>query len=227
MKRSQINLIMRQAEEFLAERRFYLPPFAAWSPADWAGKGLAARQIVACRLGWDITDFGLGDFAHCGLFLFTIRNGDLTPNAPGPRKTYAEKILIVEEGQLTPLHFHWSKMEDIINRGGGELVVQLFNALPDESVDRVTPVTVWTDGFERTVPAGGTLRLAPGESITLPQRNYHAFWAEGGKLLLGEVSQVNDDAADNRFAERVGRFPAIVEDEPPRHLLCTDYERYI
>ena len=185
------------------------------------------RQIAACRLGWDITDFGLGDFARRGLFLFTIRNGDLSPAAPLPRKTYAEKILIVEEGQLTPLHFHWSKMEDIINRGGGELVVQLFNALPDEQVDRVSPVTVWTDGMQRTVPAGGTLTLTPGESITLPQRNYHAFWGQGGKLLLGEVSQVNDDDADNRFAEPLGRFPAIVEDEAPRHLLCTDYPRYL
>ena len=187
---------------------------------------VAVEQIAACRLGWDITDFGQGNFARRGLFLFTLRNGRPGPNAPLPRKTYAEKILIVEEGQLTPLHFHWSKMEDIINRGG-ELVVQLFNALPDEQPDRESPVTVWTDGMQRTVPAGGTLTLAPGESITLPQRNYHAFWAQGGKLLLGEVSQVNDDDADNRFAEPLGRFPAIVEDEAPRHLLCTDYPRYL
>ncbi len=227
MNRSQINHIMRQAEAFLEERRFILPPFARWSPADWRGRGDAAQQIVSCRLGWDITDFGLGDFARCGLFLFTLRNGNLSPSAVGPRKTYAEKILIVEEGQLTPLHFHWSKMEDIINRGGGDLLVQLFNALPDEQIDRQSPVTVWTDGVQRTVPAGGTLRLGPGESITLSQRNYHAFWAEGGRLLLGEVSQVNDDAADNRFAQPVGRFPAIVEDEAPLHLLCTDYERYL
>ena len=75
MNRSQINLIMRQAEEFLAERRFVLPPFATWSPAEWAGKGAAVEQIAACRLGWDITDFGQGNFARRGLFLFTLYNG--------------------------------------------------------------------------------------------------------------------------------------------------------
>ena len=25
-------------------------------------------------------------------------------------KLYAEKLLIVEEGQITPYHFHWSKL---------------------------------------------------------------------------------------------------------------------
>ena len=37
---------------------------------------------------------------------------------------------------------------------------------------------------------------------------------------------MNDDRSDNRFYDSLGRFPAIVEDEPPLHLLCTDYARY-
>ena len=36
--------------------------------------------------------------------------------------------MIVEENQETPMHFHWSKMEDIINRGGGNLVIELFRS---------------------------------------------------------------------------------------------------
>jgi len=76
-------------------------------------------------LGWDITDFGGGDFLKKGLLLFTMRNGNLYDDRY--TKPYAEKYLIVEEGQVTPFHFHWKKMEDIINRGGGNLLVQVYN----------------------------------------------------------------------------------------------------
>ena len=41
--------------------------------------------------------------------------------------------------------------------------------------------------------------------------------------MVGEVSDVNDDRADNRFYEEVGRFPEIVEDQEPRYYLCTEY----
>jgi D-lyxose ketol-isomerase len=52
---------------------------------------------------------------------------------------------------------------------------------------------------------------------------YHSFWAEGGKTLIGEVSMVNDDNADNRFYEPMGRFPQIEEDEEALYLLCNEY----
>ena len=42
-------------------------------------------------------------------------------------------------------------------------------------------------------------------------------------MLVGEVSSCNDDVADNRFFEPIGRFPAVEEDEPPYRLLCTEY----
>jgi D-lyxose ketol-isomerase len=44
-----------------------------------------------------------------------------------------------------------------------------------------------------------------------------------GPVLLGEVSQCNDDNTDNRFSPPVGRFPTIEEDEPPYRLLCNEY----
>ncbi|MCC7493315.1 MAG: D-lyxose/D-mannose family sugar isomerase [Fimbriimonadaceae bacterium] len=220
MQRSQINALMREAEEFFAAHRFALPLWAAWSPADWAAAGPEAAEVRRHQLGWDITDFGLGDFERCGLLLFTIRNGKL--GDPRSQKPYAEKIMIVRERQLTPLHFHWQKIEDIINRGGGELVIELYNSEATEA-KAATPVTVSIDGVTQTVPAGGQVRLRPGQSITLPPRLYHAFWGEGGQVLVGEVSAVNDDAGDNRFHDPLGRFPAIIEDEPPRHLLCTEY----
>ena len=141
-------------------------------------------------------------------------------------KLYAEKIMIVQQGQLTPLHFHWDKMEDIINRGGGKLLIQMYNATPDEKLDENSQVKVSTDGVLRTLPPGGIVSLNPGESITLPQYCYHKFWAEESRTLVGEVSMVNDDNSDNRFYQPVPRFPEVEEDETPLHLLCTDYPKY-
>ena len=220
MKRSRINAILRDADAFLKRRQFHLPPFAYWTPQEWGRRGEEAREIVDRRLGWDITDFGQGDYERIGLFVFTLRNG-----APGGAKTYAEKVLVVDVDQVTPMHFHWSKMEDIINRGGGGLAVKLHDATDDEDLAD-TDVTVCLDGVARTVPAGGTVVLTPGESITLAPRCYHEFWGVGERVMVGEVSKVNDDNTDNRFHRPVGRFPDIDEDEPPLHLLVNDYERY-
>ncbi len=225
MKRSEINAIMQKADAFIQSRGFYLPPFAYWTPQDWTGKGAEAIEIVENKLGWDITDFGRGNFDALGLFLFTVRNGNSRDLQTLKGKLYAEKIMVVEDGQVTPMHFHWSKMEDIINRGGGDLLIQLYQATADEQLDEKNEVSVSIDGVRRRVAAGETLRLTPGESITLEPRCYHKFWGKG-RVLVGEVSLVNDDEHDNRFYEPVGRFPDIEEDVPPLHLLCNDYTRY-
>lgn len=224
MKRSEINQIIKEAKSFMSGKQFFLPPWAFWSVADWQKNKTTAAEITTNMLGWDITDFGSGDFMKRGLFLFTIRNGKFNVD----KKPYAEKIMIVEENQETPMHFHWSKMEDIINRGGGNLVIELYNSTPGEKFAD-TPVTFKTDGITRTVEAGGTVILTPGESICLEQGVYHRFYGQPGKgkVLVGEVSMVNDDANDNCFYETIGRFPTINEDEEPLHLLVSDYAKFI
>jgi len=123
------------------------------------------------------------------------------------------------------MHFHWSKMEDIINRGGGNILIRVYNSTPDEQLDLISDVLVHLDGREVVVPAGTQVRLTPGESISLYPYMYHDFSVEqgSGPVLLGEVSQCNDDNTDNRFLEGIGRFPAIEEDEPPYRLLCNEY----
>ncbi len=225
MKRSAINTIMREADEFIQSKGFHLPPFAYWTPEEWRSKGEEAKAIVDARLGWDITDFGEGDFRKKGLFLFTLRNGALEDLERGKGRVYAEKLMVCEPGQVAPLHFHWNKTEDIINRAGGTLRVQLYNATRDEDLAD-SEVTVRMDGVKHTFPAGETVSLQPGESITLDPYCYHKFWVEGETTLLGEVSTVNDDEQDNRFYEPIGRFSEIEEDEPPRHLLVQDYDAY-
>jgi len=226
MKRSEINAIMHRADDFLHQQNFHLPPFAYWTPEDWRHRGPEAREIVQNKLGWDITDFGKGDFLHLGLFLFTIRNGNPENWKSLHGKLYAEKVMLVEEKQVTPYHFHWSKMEDIINRGGGKLLIQLYNSTPAETLDEQGEVLVSVDGVERKLPAGSVVTLSPGESISLPQYCYHQFWAGEGRALVGEVSMVNDDNQDNRFLQPLPRFPPIEEDESPWHLLVNDYPKY-
>lgn len=221
MKRSEINAIQESAKRFLSERSFPLPPWAAWGPADWAAAGEEASEIRENMLGWDVTDFGSGDFRNRGLFLFTLRNG----NPRRDKKPYAEKIMVVETHQETPMHFHQLKMEDIINRGGGNLVVEVYGSTPEGGLsDGVLAVS--TDGIRRTLVSGTRLVLSPGESVCLEPRVYHRFWAEGGRTLVGEVSMSNDDVGDNCFLEPLGRFPEIEEDVPPLHLLVCDYPRY-
>jgi D-lyxose ketol-isomerase len=129
--------------------------------------------------------------------------------------------------QVTPYHYHRSKMEDIIHRGGGgKLCVKLYGSRGPHEQDKQSPVPLTVDGRNFTVPAGEVVRLGPGESISLFQGVFHEFWAEGSALLLGEVSMVNDDHTDNFFLNAPGRFPAINEDEEPLHLLVGDYGKY-
>lgn len=224
MKRSQINSIIQKAEVFFSEQKFKLPPWAYWEPTEWKGRYDTVAEIVESMLGWDVTPFSSDDFYKRGLLAFTLRNGLLGKND----KTYGEKILIVEENQETPFHFHFSKMEDIINRGGGNLVIELYSSTEDGGFG-IGPITISLDGVKKQIEAGGTVILTPGESICLYQRLYHRFYGEQGKgkVLVGEVSSVNDDTADNRWHEELGRFPGIDEDSEPVHLLAIDYKNYL
>ena len=219
MKRSEINRIIESSAEFLSENRFFLPEWAGWSPETWATKGKECREIKDNRLGWDVTDFGKGRFSEEGLTLVTIRNG----NPAADKKPYCEKIMIVREHQITPIHFHWYKMEDIINRGGGDLCIKIWESDSEEKMIEGTRTMVQIDGISTSVISGETFRLRPGQSITFTPGLYHTFWAENGTCMAGEVSTVNDDANDNRFYEPLGRYPAIEEDEPARYLLCNEY----
>lgn len=219
MKRSEINTYLAEALAAFQKAGFTLPPFGYLPYAIWSTRGHEYDEIRRCMLGWDITDFGSGDFLRIGLTLFTLRNGDPTDPAG---KTYAEKLMYVRPGQVTPMHYHTRKMEDIIVRAGANLIVELW--LPDENgglSDR--DVTVSMDGVRQTFPAGTRIALAPGQSITMARGLYHSFFADGGPCVVGEVSMVNDDNTDNHFLEACGRFPPIEEDAEPEFCLCFAY----
>ena len=156
MKRSEINGIIDGAIAFCRERNFLLPPFAYWTPEQFRSAGAEYREIFDNKLGWDVTDFGSGDFGRAGLTLLTVRNGKRGSSAyPKP---YAEKLLIVEEGQVTPYHYHALKTEDIINRGGGNLIVKLYNSASETQTAK-TAVTVHMDGRSFKAAAGEQVRV--------------------------------------------------------------------
>jgi D-lyxose ketol-isomerase len=223
MKRSTINRLIIEAMKFIGDTGFNLPPFAFWSPEDWRQKGHEVDEIRENSLGWDVTDFGSNNFEKCGLLLFTIRNGNQHKSERFPKK-YAEKIMLVKEKQVTPMHFHWNKSEDIINRGGGVLTLILYKSTEEERLSKET-FSVSVDGLLKDCSPGEKFELAPGQSICLEPYIYHTFYGTEGKgaVLVGEVSDVNDDKNDNRFLELAGRFPKIEEDEAPLHLLCNEY----
>jgi D-lyxose ketol-isomerase len=204
----------------------YLPPFCHFTPKDWETKGHEYDEVRDCMLGWDITDYGLNNFDKIGFSLITIRNGNRNMNDEYP-KVYAEKLLYLKEGQTAPNHFHWYKTEDIINRGGGNVLIRVYNSKENEDIDYESDVTVYTDGKKYKVKAGTQIKLTPGESIYIPQFLYHDFSVEEGTgaVLLGEVSQCNDDNNDNHFNPPVRRFPEIEEDEVPYRLLCNEYPK--
>ena len=220
MKRSEINRYINEAKNFFAEHQFHLPVWVDWSPAEWATKGDECEEIRRNQLGWDVTDFATGKFEEIGLTLVTIRNG----NVKYDKKTYCEKIMFVRENQITPTHFHWKKMEDIIHRGGGTFCVRLWKADENEQPTDA-PCSVQIDGVTTVIPAGEVLRLQPGQSISFEPYMYHEFWSEGGHSMIGEESTVNDDENDNRFLQSPGRYPSIEEDEPAQYLLCNEYNK--
>ena len=227
MKRSTINDIMGQADAFIRSFGFALPPFAYWTPEDMRARRGQIDGIVQGRMGWDITDYGEGCFDEMGLFLFTLRNGRQADLKRGGGMCYAEKLLISRKDQLSPMHRHYLKAEDIINRGGAVMAIELFGSAPDGSLDERAGGTVLCDGVARDYAPGEVLLFQPGESITLMPGDWHAFWGEGGDVLIGEVSTVNDDETDNWFRDPIGRFAKIEEDVAPDHLLVSDYGRWL
>ena len=228
MKRSRINEVMAAADDMIRSFGFVLPPFAYWTPDQFKANKTAARRIIDSRMGWDITDYGQGDFDNLGLFLFTLRNGQLADLQRGGGMCYAEKLLISRHDQRAPCHTHVVKAEDIINRGGATLAVKLNGSNPDGSFSETAGGVVRCDGIERPYKGGEVLLLAPGESVTLMPGDWHAFWGEAGDVLIGEVSTVNDDVTDNIFvSQKIGRFSAIDEDVAPTHLLVSDYDKWL
>src|SRR5258708_9291521 len=106
MKRSEVNAIMQQADDFIRSFGFLLPPFAYWSVDEFRRRRGEAGGILKTRLGWDITDYGRGKVRELGLFLFTGRNWVVRDLPKRRRQLYAEQITISRRGQPSPSDLH-------------------------------------------------------------------------------------------------------------------------
>ena len=217
MKRSEVNSAITQAKELLAHYRWSLPYWAHWNSEDFANRSALANHMYLHQMGWDVTDFGSGNFAQRGLTLFCLRNGIQSNPESVP---YAEKLLFVSENQETPFHYHKIKMEDIINRGGGVLMVEFRH----HEATNQNKISVNVDGAIQSLSPNEPLELAAGQSVTMTRGLYHRFYAKPGHgmVLGGEVSQVNDDSGDNYFLDELGRFSTIEENEPVLHPLWNE-----
>lgn len=221
VKRSQINSMIESSFEFLEKMNFKLPKWYKWNAEEWRSNAESATEIFDNKLGWDVTDLGSGDLEKRGQVLFTIRNGSYLPCCT---KNYCEKIIIIENEQFCPFHYHKIKTEDIINRGGDNLVMQFYKARDDDEFSD-EDITISIDGIKRVIKAGEKVVLEPGESVCIEPFVYHSFWSENrNKILVHEVSKVNDDSTDNFFYDKtIGRFPTVDEDEEIKYFLVNDY----
>ncbi len=225
MKRSEINKAIDKAIERLEEYKIKLPMFAYWTPDEIKSNKDKMARIEERMLGWDVTDFGRGDFKKCGAVLFTARNGD--KNDKELKAPYAEKYIVLDdsEEQEIPFHYHISKTEDIINRGGGIMVVEMYNKAENGGLDVNNNVECYMDSVKYSIKPGEKIEILPGNSITIESFKYHRFYAKKGQemLIAGEVSRVNDDTSDNVFLVNSERFCGIEEDENKKYTLANEY----
>ena len=220
MKRSEINAAINTAKKMMDEYNWTLPEWGYWSKEDYKDKPEISKYLKDHQMGWDVTDFGKDNFNSQGITLFCIRNGI---QGAKDDKPYAEKLLFMQEGQEIPFHSHKVKLEDIINRGGGDLAIE-FLEVDKDFRELQKEIDVLVDGQTLKIQPLKPLILKRGQSVTVERNVYHKFYAvEGtGMVMAGEVSQVNDDNKDNYFLEPVGRFSDIEEDEAATHLLWNE-----
>lgn len=224
MKRSFVDARIDEMIAMCERHGARLPGFAQWGEDDYRADPAAARRILDGGLGWNVVEFKPGGFAQTGLSVFTLRMGDWRQLAQGRGRLYAEKVLLVQDGQRTPHHYHIVKTEDIVNRGGARFVVELFKV--DRAGARLKErFRALKDVKTLDLEPGAKVMLEPGESLTLDPFVAHAFWAEGGATLAGEVSLANDDRADNLFLPPLSAPAAIVEDSARKYVTVRDHER--
>ncbi len=116
--------------------------------------------------------------------------GHLADLERGRGMVYAEKLLISRQDQLSPMHTHIIKSEDIINRGGATLIIELFGSDADGSCSSDKGGMVLCDG-------SGTPLWAGREAGSGSGRKCHA---EPGRLacLLGRGRRCADWRGLNR-----------------------------
>ena len=220
MLRSKVNSHIKLSLNYLLKKNYNLPIWASWNFSKWKRNTKLAKKISTYQLSWDITDFGSDNFDKIGLTLFTLRNGTLSEKN---NIQYAEKLMVLKPNQAIPYHYHKRKIEDIINRYGGELELGLYHTNNDKKI-----INYEIDSKTKHIKPFKKIKISEGQSIRLFPFCCHYFKSplKNKKLLIiGEVSSVNNDNNDNFFPSNAPRFNKIVEDEKIEIPLWKDLEK--
>lgn len=189
MRRSEIDTIIDEARATMRRHGVALPPFADWSPQDWQRHGAATRTMRDRLIGWNIAEFEKDAFARSGIALITTRMGDFEQLPTGRGKLYGEKIFVIREGQSVPYHYHWVKTEDVFNRGGATLAIDLV-AVDSQGRPTDAAIDLDRDGLPHHIVARGTIRLSPGEGDQPRSRHRPCLPGRGrGRRLRRDLSR--------------------------------------
>jgi D-lyxose ketol-isomerase len=160
---------------------------------------------------WEVTDFGLRQFAHFGLTYVRL--------AEGP--DFCERLLYARKFQRTPAHCHHRKKEELVVQVGF-LALQIW--LPPGFSPPGFPGELIRNGRPCLVSSGEILTLEAGERLTLPPGVFHEFWPLSEECILSELALSGCEQKADDFYRRsdIGLFNFIVEDEPARFWLERD-----
>ena len=234
MKRSEIDGAIARAIGNAKKFHVALPKWAEWKPSQFDA---SADGIRHQKLGWKVVDFGASDFPHCGLVILALcspivddAGAPLTKTQTVGKREYpvtgfSRKYLFVQAGQTEPHHFHRQKArKEVTVVAGAPVRFELAwadgdTALSDKDVD------VQVDGIWHHLPAGGSIVVNPGETITLPGELSHIISVpEGGEdTIMLETSTANNDSNDNIFPFMTPTSVAVDEDAAARYQLLDEH----
>ncbi|WP_123791918.1 D-lyxose/D-mannose family sugar isomerase [Pacificibacter maritimus] len=74
-----------------------------------------------------------------GVQLTCLRQSSAANVAQGMSRVYAEKLLILNENQVSPMHRHDKKTKDFITCGGGAFMIEVSSASAEGGLDDQAP----------------------------------------------------------------------------------------
>jgi len=234
MKRSEIDSAIERAIKNAKNFGVALPAWVEWPSQQFEANADGIRHQ---KLGWKVVDFGVGDFEHCGLVILALCSSLLDdageplakPVRVGdydyPVTSFSRKYLFVQAGQTEPHHFHRQKArKEVSVIAGAPVRFELAWAENDTTLSSLD-VNVAVDGIWHSLPAGGTVTISPGETITLPGNLSHIISvAEGGPdTIMMETSTANNDRSDNIFPFMTPTSKPVIEDAKARYQLLDEH----
>ncbi|MGE4571616.1 MAG: D-lyxose/D-mannose family sugar isomerase [Candidatus Izemoplasmatales bacterium] len=129
----------------------------------------------------EIADFGLKDFEHYGLGIYTYVNNDL----------YCAKELVMLPNQICPEHRH----PEVGSYKGKQETFRCRQGIVDLYVDMDGEETVEIDSSSNYT-SRTKIRLYPGQQFTIPRNTKHWFQAGPEGAIVSEFSSTSIDEAD-------------------------------